>query len=122
MTATLIMRICMDVTTIKKRKFPIDEAMEHYQQQLINYYEKRKFMYSIMNPLFLAAYIYGFTMFLSIFEQELFQEFYTLIIYLSWTAFSGLIVLTGKQLKMELEILKSLIADNAYYISKGVEK
>lgn len=101
----------MEFAMIKKRRFPIDESLTHYKQQLISYYETRKYMHFVIAPLLLAPYIYGFTMLLSIFEQELLGEFYAYIICLSWIVFFGLAILIGIQLRKELEILKLLIAD-----------
>lgn len=122
MTVALVMRICMDFATLKKRQFPIDEALKHYKQQLISYYETRKCMHFIMTPLLLVTYTYGFALLLSIFEQELLGEFYAFSIYSSWTVFTGLIILTGVQLRTELEILKSLITDDYFHVSAGIEK
>lgn len=112
MSCTLVMWMFMEFWMIKRRKLPIDEALTHYRQQLINYYETKKYIYFIVAPLLLAAYIYGFAMLLSIFEQELLGEFYTYIIYSTLIVFLGLAVLIGIQLKEELEILKSLITDD----------
>ncbi|WP_373059498.1 hypothetical protein [Zunongwangia sp. H14] len=111
MAGILVMRICIEFLMNKKSNFPIDEALTQYKQQLISYYRTIKYLYFIMAPLLMAAYIYGFTMLLTIFEQELLGEFYTYVIYLSWIVFFGLAMLTGVQLRKELEILKSLIAD-----------
>ncbi|MCY2688594.1 hypothetical protein [Salinimicrobium sp. TH3] len=108
MVGTLMLRFCMEFV-IKKRKFPVDEALIHYKEQLMDYYRTRKYMYLVMAPLLLAGYIYGFTMLLSIFEKELLGELYGYIIFSSWIVFLGLTVLIGIQLRTELEILKSLI-------------
>ena len=121
MTVTLVMRICLDFVTIKKRRYAINETA-HYKQQLIGYYEIRKGVHFIMTPLLVATYIYGFAMLLSIFEQELLEEHYLYLLYSSWAVFTGLIVLTGKQLRTELKILKSLIADDYFHVSEGIEK
>lgn len=69
-------------------------------------------MHFIVAPLLFIAYIYGFAMLLSVFEQELLGEFYVYIIYLSWVVFIGLAFMIGVQLRKELQILKSLISDN----------
>lgn len=121
MAGTLLMGICMDLVTEKKRRYLIGETT-HYKQQLIKHYETRKCIHFIMTPLFLFTYIYGFAMLLSIFEQELFEELYTYILYSSWAVFMGLIILTGLQLRTELKILKSLIADDYFHVSEGREK
>ena len=117
MAGTLVMKMYIEFAMIKNRRFPIDEAMTHYKRQLIRYYKTRKYIHFIVTPLLFAAYIYGFVMLLSIFEQELLGEFYTYIIYSSWVVFLGLAVLIGVQSRKELEILKSLIADDRLFSS-----
>ena len=112
MAGALVMEMCIEFSMIKKRRFPIDEAMPQFNRQLISYYKTRKFMHFIVTPLLFAAYIYGFIMLLSLFEQELLGELYTYIVYSSWVVFIGLAILIGVQLKKELDILKSLIADD----------
>ena len=111
MTGSLVMRMYIEFVMFKNR-FPIDEANIHYKRQLISYYKNRKYIHFIITPLWFAAYIYGFVMLLSNFEQELLGEFYVYIIYSSWVVFLGLAVLIGVQSKKELEILKFLIADD----------
>ncbi|MCC8361090.1 hypothetical protein [Salinimicrobium sediminilitoris] len=113
MAGALVLNICMEFAMIKKRRFPINEALTNYRQQLISYYETRKYLHFIMAPLLLISYIYGFSMLLSIFEQELLGESHSYIIYLSWVVFFGLVVLIDIQLRKELEILKLLIGDNS---------
>lgn len=115
MGGTLVMRIFMDFLMIKQRRFSIGEAVKTSKQQLISYYETRKYMHIIITPLLLAAYTYGFSMLLSIFKSEQMGEFYFYIFYLAWGIFFGLALLMVLQLRKELEILKSLIVDNAAY-------
>lgn len=115
MGGTLIMRICMDFLMIKQRRFSIDEALKTSKQQLISYYETRKYLHIIITPFLLAAYTYGFSMLLSIFKLEQMGEFFSYIFYLAWGIFFGLALLMLLQLRKELEILKSLIVDNGTY-------
>ena len=61
----------------------MDEAVKTSKQQLISYYETQKYMHIIINPLLLVAYIYGFSMLLSIFKSEQMGEFYSYIFYLA---------------------------------------
>jgi hypothetical protein len=110
MVGILVLRICMEFA-IKKRKLPVDKALMDYKEQLLGYYETKKYIYFITTPILLAGYIYGFAMLLSIFEQDVLRDLYFHIIYSSWIIFLGMSVLIGVQLRAELEILKSLIAD-----------
>lgn len=112
MAGTLVLHMCMEFAMTKKRRFPMDEALTLYKQQVLSYYEARKYMHIIGAPLLLVAYIYGFAMLLSLFEQELVSDFHPYIIYLLWVVFFGLAIMIGVQLKKELQILKSLIDDN----------
>ena len=111
MAGTLGLKVAVEFMLIKNRSFSLDEALEDYKQQLTCYYRTVKYMHFIVAPLLFIAYIYGFAMLLSVFEQELLGEFYVYIIYLSWVVFLALAILVGVQLRKELEILELMIAD-----------
>jgi hypothetical protein len=93
------------------KKLPTYQDMKHYNQQLITYYQNRKYLHFLITPLLFAAYIAGFLMLLPSFKESLSSGFYTYILFSSGFIFLFLAVLISVQIRKELKILKGLIGE-----------
>ncbi|MDT0648264.1 hypothetical protein RM545_16345 [Zunongwangia sp. F260] len=109
MIGSLVIRICLEYfSRTKLKKLPSYRNMNYYNQQLISYYQNRKYLHSLITPLLFAAYVAGFLMLLPSFKEGLSPGFYTYILFSSGFVFLFLAVFIAIQIREELRILKDL--------------
>ncbi len=109
MIGSLLLRIGIEFfAMVKKSNLPSNFDMKQFNQELISFYKRRRYIHFIITPALFVSYILGFRMLLPTFEQELSYGFYTYIHISSWFIFAGLAVLIGVQIRKELALLMDL--------------
>lgn len=109
MIGSLLLRITIEFfAMVKKSHFPADKDMKAFNQELIRFYKRRRFIHFIVTPVLFGSYIVGFIMLLPSFKEALSSGFYTYIFVSSWFVFIGLAVLIGVQIRKELALLGEL--------------
>lgn len=111
MISSLLIRIGIEFfAMVKKENFPADNDMKKFNQNLITFYKRRRYIHFIVTPVLYISYIIGFIMLLPSFKESLSNGFYIYILFSSILIFVALAILIGVQIRRELGILKDLIS------------
>ena len=110
MIGSLLLRIGIEFfAMVKKSHFPADKDMTQFNQDLIRFYKRRRYIHFIVTPVLFGSYIIGFMMLLPSFKEALSSGFYTYIIVSSVFIFLALAILIGVQIRKELGLLRELV-------------
>lgn len=109
MVGTLIMRMLLEILSIKKLK-QMNSLLDHkaYKQELICYYEQRKNVHFIWTPLIVLGYVAGFFILLPLFKANLSSGFYSYIIVSGIISLIVLTVFIAKQIQNEMQEIRRL--------------
>lgn len=112
MIGSLLLRIAIEFfAMVKKENFPADRDMKKFNQDLITFYRRRKYIHYIVTPALFISYILGFVMLLPSFKESLSSGFYLYILASSVVIFIALAVLIGVQVRRELRLLSELLEE-----------
>ena len=109
MIVPLLMRLNIELLSIRKiNKVNKGVDFKLFKTKLEHYYKSRKQIHFIITPIIFGLYIFGFSMLLPIFKQNLSSGFYNYITISSVVIFLILSILIIKEIKKELLFLNEL--------------